>query len=474
MSQIELKPSSWQPRTRRIARTVGICCAVVLIGVTIWLARIARVGAGYGAKIAASSMFVAGRSRESIDSGRELDHIPFVKWKVNYDNDSVTAWIGPIRRIAVRRPGLGTVLLPSGVTDASGFLAPANDQTGHDDDPRLWPMGDLLDKSDEHDKLASIVNSAFNEPTNDPEQQRGIRAIIVVHDGQIVAEQYAKGFDRHTPLIGWSMTKSIIGALTGILVGQGKLDIHAAPVLPEWSEPGDPRSTITLDHLLRMSSGLKFGEVYEEPLSDVCRMLFTTDDAGGFAASRRLEADPNTVWKYSSGTTNIISKVLRNSVADDAAYHAMPRHFFDRIGMRHAVIETDPSGTFVGSSLGWATARDWARFGMLYLHDGVWQGERVLPEGWVEYCRTPTATSPNGEYGAQWWCNAGAVAGDTETRPRPGLPADYYAARGFQGQSVSIFPSQNLVVVKLALSSPIDPFDEESFLADVLSAVETN
>jgi CubicO group peptidase (beta-lactamase class C family) len=184
-----------------------------------------------------------------------------------------------------------------------------------------------------------------------------------------------------------------------------------------------------------------------------------------------LEAEPDTRWKYSSGSTNIIAKALRNAVDDDKTYHAMPREMlFDRIGMRHAVIETDPIGTFVGSSFGWATARDWARFGLLYLNDGVWQGERILPEGWVDYSRTPTPKAPNGRYGAQWWCNAGTNE-DPETRMWPKLPADLYAARGFQGQSVNVFPTQNLVVVKLARSSPIDPFDEQSFLVNVLDAI---
>jgi len=468
------RPKHWNPRTRRWARVVWLCVLLLLVGLAIWLGRMATIGAGYAAKVAGSATFVSGRSRESIESGGDLDHIPFVKWKVDRDAKSVTAWIGPIRQTAVVRPGLGTALLPDRASDENDkFTAPENETVK--DDPRPWPMGDAETPAPESfdAKLTSIVSAAFEEPSNDPESHRGVRAIIVVHDGQIVAEQYAPGFDRHTPLIGWSMTKSLMSTLTGILVGQGKVDIQVAPTLPEWSDSADPRSKLTLDHLLRMSSGLEFGEVYDEPLSDVCQMLFAVDDAGGYAAAKPLEAEPNTVWKYSSGTTNVISKILRNAVADDASYHAMPRELlFNRIGMRHAVIETDPSGTFVGSSFGWATARDWTRFGMLYLNDGVWLGERILPEGWVAYCRTPTPTAPNGRYGAQWWCNAGTNE-DAETRMWPSLPADLFAARGFQGQSINIFPTQKLVVVKLARSSANDPFDEESFLASVLEAIET-
>ena len=461
-------PKNWKPRTRRRARIIGLCTLLLLVGLTIWLARMARIGAGYAAKVAGSATFVAGRSRESIVSGGDLDHIPFVKWKVDEDEQSVTAWIGLVRQTAVVRPGLGTSLL-HGRSDEK-FTAPAN-ETGQDD-PRPWPTGDVISVQESANaKLNSIIDSAFEEPSSDPKHHRGVRAIIVVHNGQVVAEQYAPGFDRHTPLIGWSMTKSLTSALAGILVGQGKIDVLAAPVLPEWGASNDPRSKLTLDHLLRMSSGLEFGEVYDDPLSDVCKMLFATPDAGGYAAAKHLEADPDTVWQYSSGTTNIIAKILRNAVADDASYHAMPHELFKRIGMRHAVIETDPSGTFVGSSFGWATARDWARFGLLYLNDGVWMGERILPEGWVDYCRTPTARAPNGQYGAQWWCNAG-TNDDGENRLWPRLPADLFAARGFQGQSINIFPTQKLVVVKLARSSANDPFDEESFLVGVLDAIE--
>ena len=462
---------NWKPRTRRRAQIIGLCVLLLLVGLTIWLSRMARIGTGYAAKVAGSATFVAGRSRDSIVNGGDLDHIPFVQWEANRDEQSVTAWIGLIRQTAAVRPGLGTALL-HGRSGETKFTAPEN-ETGQDD-LRPWPTGDgqSVNQESVNEELASIVAAAFEEPSNDPENHRGVRAIIVVQDGQIVAEQYASGFDRHTPLIGWSMTKSLTSALTGILVGQGKIDVHADAVLPEWSAPNDPRSKLTLDHLLRMSSGLEFGEVYDEPLSDVCQMLFSVHDAGGYAAAKPLEAVPDAVWKYSSGTTNIISKILRNVVANDASYHAMPRELlFDRIGMRHTVIETDPSGTFVGSSFGWATARDWARFGLLYLNDGVWLGERILPEGWVDYCRTPTARAPNGQYGAQWWCNAG-TNDDGENRLWPRLPADLFAARGFQGQSINIFPTQKLVVVKLARSYANDPFDEESFLVGVLDAIE--
>jgi hypothetical protein len=179
------------------------------------------------------------------------------------------------------------------------------------------------------------------------------------------------------------MTKSVTNALVGILVGQGKLSVDEPAPVPEWSGPDDPRGAITLDQMLRMSSGLEFGEIYEDPRSDVCLMLFSVRDAAAYAADKPLETGPGGKWYYSSGTTNIISRIVRDSVGGTQAdYFAFPRRaLFDRIGMRSAIIEPDPSGTFVGSSYMYATARDWARFGLLYLQDGVWEGERILPEG---------------------------------------------------------------------------------------------
>jgi CubicO group peptidase (beta-lactamase class C family) len=250
-----------------------------------------------------------------------------------------------------------------------------------------------------------------------------------------------------------------------------------APV-PEWSRPGDPRGAITLDNMLRMSSGLEFGEVYEDPLSDVCIMLFSVRDAAAYAADKPLETEPGNKWYYSSGTTNVISRIVRDAIGGTQAdYFAFPRNaLFDRIGMRSAVIEPDPSGTFVGSSYMYATARDWARFGLLYLQDGVWDGERILPEGWVDYSRKPTPGSPGGVYGAHFWLNPTRTPDESTGSARvglsaPRLPADLYQCLGHEGQSVTIIPSRKTVVVRLGLSQAPGAWDLDSFIANVLEAL---
>jgi CubicO group peptidase (beta-lactamase class C family) len=201
-------------------------------------------------------------------------------------------------------------------------------------------------------------------------------------------------------------------------------------------------------------------------------MLFAAADADSVAATSPLMHEPGTVWYYSSGTTNLIAQRIRDVfVDDDIAYLTFPRHaLFDRIGMHSAVIEPDPSGTFVGSSFMYATARDWARFGLLYLQDGVWNGERILPEGWVQYSVTPVPPAPLGEYGAQWWLNAGTAA-DTMKRRWPDLPRDIFYAAGFQGQYVVIVPSHELVVVRLGVTHDDRAWSLGGFLRTVIDAL---
>jgi CubicO group peptidase (beta-lactamase class C family) len=233
--------------------------------------------------------------------------------------------------------------------------------------------------------------------------------------------------------------------------------------VPEWSKTGDPRAAITLDQALRMSTGLEFEEVYADLTSDIIQMLLRAYDAGGVAAAQPLESAPDTKWQYSSGTTNLITRTLRQVMDDDEAYWRLPyERLFAPLEMHSAVLETDPSGSFVGSSFSYATARDWARFGLLYLNDGVWGDERVLPEGWVEYGVTPTPKAPEGRYGAHWWLNAAGY--------REGVPTDEYRAQGFDGQYLIVIPSRKTVIVRLGQTSGVE-FDSVAFERAVLSSL---
>jgi CubicO group peptidase (beta-lactamase class C family) len=293
-----------------------------------------------------------------------------------------------------------------------------------------------------------------------------------MHRGAFVAERYTPGFPRQMRLQGWSMGKSITNALIGILVAQGKLDIHAPAPVPEWSNPTDPRHTITLDQLLRMSSGLAFSEDYADLAADATAMLFRSPSAGAFAAARPLAVPPDSLWHYSSGTTNILSRIVRDQFHNDLrAYWEFPRRaLFTPIGAHSPLFEPDPAGTFVGSSFLYATARDWARLGQLYLDDGFANGHRILPPGWVKYTTTPTPKAPRGCYGAQIWLNAGDPA-NPSLRNWPHLPPDTFSFNGHEGQYVIVIPSRHAVIVRLGLTQGNREWDPGTALPPILQAL---
>jgi CubicO group peptidase (beta-lactamase class C family) len=241
--------------------------------------------------------------------------------------------------------------------------------------------------------------------------------------------------------------------------------------VPEWQKADDPRQKITPDQLLRMSAGLEFSEEYA-PFSDAVYMFYDSYDFAAYAANKPLETEPDEKWYYSSGTANIIARVVRQTIEKqhENYYDYLYQNLFHKIGMLSVVMEPDPSGTFVGSSYMFATPRDWARFGLLYLQDGVWNGERILPEGWVKYTTTPTPRAPQGKYGAFFWLNAGAPS-DASDRMMASVPVDTFFARGFQEQRVFIVPSKNLVLVRFGATSQKSAWNDEAFVASMLAAL---
>ena len=309
--------------------------------------------------------------------------------------------------------------------------------------------------------LNRALDRAFEE--NDPLLPKRTRAVVVVQDGWVIAERYAKGIQPDMPLIGWSMSKSITHALIGRAIHTGLLDPDKPPKVPEWSDPQDPRQKISLDQLLRMNSGLAFEESTGALNSDLVRMLTQEADMAGFAASKSLSKKPGKKWNYSSGTTNILSRILRHAIDDDQHYWSFPSQaLFGPLGMTTAVLESDNSGTLVGSSLAWASGRDWARFGQLYLDQGSWNGKQLLPANWVQQARTASRGSKQA-YGAHWWLS--------RRKSRPDLPKDSFSAEGYQGQLLLVAPSQRAVIVRLGQTPKKPGFDANAFGADVLSAL---
>ena len=304
-----------------------------------------------------------------------------------------------------------------------------------------WPEGPVPANADRA-KLDALLDHAFNAQA--PDDLDETHALVIVQGGKLIAERYWTGFGPEVTCPSWSKAKSITQALVGIAVKDGKIDIHAPADVPEWRETaGDPRAAITLDQLLRMSSGLAFREDYVDgEASDVIEMLFGKgqDDIGHFAASFPLAHKPGSFWSYSSGTTNIIARALEKALGlKGEAFEAFMRaRLLDVIGMTSAAPKFDTAGTFVGSSFCYATPRDFAKFGLLYLRDGMWDGARVLPEGWVDYARTPTwqqeGEARDTPYGAQWWLGMGG--------------AGSFSANGYQGQFTLCVPDLDMVIVR--------------------------
>ena len=439
----------------------GAALVLTVGGAAVYALTRLRLAAGYKAKVLASAHFVGGRDPAPVEqadlAADDLRFLRRIRARVDGRRGQVTAGLPglPLAR-AVHRPGLGCTLIPPPFRRRLP-AAPAVLTA-----PRpARPLPEARDAG-----LQAAAEAAFREP--DPERLRRTRAVVVLRGGRLAAEAYADGFGPVTPLCGWSVTKGVVNALVGIQVGRGALALTDDHLLKAWQ--GDDRRRISVDHLLRMSSGLAFNEDPRSLRSDVVRMLFGRGDAAAYAAARPLVAAPGSQWAYASGTSNILARVLRDRLPGDwADYAAFPRRaLFDPLGMETAVLETDAAGTLAGSSFMYAGARDWARLGQLYLQDGVWAGERLLPEGWVAYSRTPAPAAPDGRYGAHWWLGIPRLFRSEDS---PELPADAFHLVGHEGQFVTVVPSADLVVVRLGLTLRAGAWDHPAFLRSVLEAV---
>jgi CubicO group peptidase (beta-lactamase class C family) len=345
---------------------ISLAALVTLLASTglYYASKLVSTGVAYKAKILCSGVFVSRRTPESVlNSDLAADDLAILRYvdaKIDLVTRTSTAsFFGLINQTAAFRPGLGCTLVYAGYEDRlsvpSDTVAPAFDPK-----PDVWPE-DLAPAKDtanvDQDHLKAALEWAFSEP--DAKHLRRTRAVVIVYKGQIIAERYAPGFDKSTPLIGWSATKSVVNALVGILVGQKKLSLTDRIDMPEWNRLDNGRKNITLNNLLQMTSGMDFNEDNSDPLADVTYMLLRVPDMAVYAASKKLIAGPGTQWSYSSGTTNIVSRIIRRAVGDPDYFSFPRRALFGPLGMDSAVIEPDASGTFVGSSFMYATARDW-------------------------------------------------------------------------------------------------------------------
>lgn len=399
---------------------------------------------GYASKNMASSVFIADRDIDGITlNDNNMPLIKLADTKVSNKNKSATATVyGLMPRTAVYKEGLGAVLTNKEFSKHNFDIVP-NRFTKKDTLPFPYGNNGVIDTvldNVAYDKLEVAFENAFK----DAEQKT--RSLLVVHKSQIIGERYIDGFTKDTKILGWSMTKSILATLYGILEYQDKIDMDYKPFSDE-IRIKNPKTNITLDHLLRMQSGLEWDENYFK-ISDVTRMLFLDSDMTLAQRNKKVVAPPTEIWNYSSGTTNLLSGILRDQFKSHQEYLDFPyKELIDRIGMNSMLLETDLSGNYILSSYAWATTRDWAKFGLLYLNRGEWNGERIFSESWSDYVSKPTINS-NGTYGAHFWLNAEAKYAD--------IPTDLYSVNGFQGQRIFIIPSKDLVVVRTGLKEQTD------------------
>lgn len=431
------------------------------------LERAAGVAAGFASHQLCSATFISKVEPEAfyreaiVPTMAPLDFL--LSHKVDRERGEVTAgFAGLAERRAVYRGAEGCLVLhgpsplPAPPATASAAESPAVEPA----DPAV----------------AAALDRTFRETTRPP--HRHTKAVVILHEGRIVAERYAPGYGVDTPIIGWSATKSVTNALIGILVRQGKVSLSGPAPVAAWADPKDPRHAISIDNLLRMNSGLDIGQSMSAGVSDAfdpsSHMVFGERDMAAFAERARLRAAPGTEWTYTNGNTLILSRIVRDAAGGDAAsvLAFARRELFDRLGMRHVTLEVDATGTPIGSSHMLASARDWARFGQLYLDDGVAGGTRLLPEGWVDRSATLTPGSEQYGYGAGFWTNR-ADSGGALYRQKAGIPADAFMARGAFGQYVIVIPSKRLVVARFGMAfTPRDDMDTVARLvADVIAAL---
>lgn len=447
---------------RPTPRIFAALAAVTLLGGTASAQTNAQpyaraIAAGYKAATICGGVFNAGRSQAAIEA-LELNGIypeyaalvPTLTATVDRATTSVSVPFAadlPPRRATWRR-GIGCVLAPIGAAAKPAAATPAPASTIGGADPRPWPLGDANIGPIPSPALAGVVARAFSD------YGRGSQTVgvVVLLDGKVVAERYRDGFGPFVANRTWSVAKSIAGTLVGL----SGIDPRRRSDIPEWYS-SDPRRAITLDNLLRMSSGLHSDTAGNRTDAIYFGGTTVTEQA----TSWPLEAKPGTRFRYANNDILLAMRSLRATLGDAKA-SVLPQRLLATLGMTHTVAQRDWQGNYILSSDVWSTARDLARLGQFWLQDGVWQGKRLLPGGWMRYMTAPSGPQPDRAegYGATMW-----LFGEKQ-----GLPAGSYAAQGNRGQYVVVVPSAKLVVVRRGEDPTGSSFDIARFAADVLAA----
>ena len=440
-------------KKKSILHIVLVLLLAAVLGGCVYLNSLMPIITGYAAKNLASAVFVSGREPADVEA---LDlHFSFIKFtrnRVDFENHTVTSRFLWSKSTALYRDGYGVTLL-RGRKAKERLLAQSFPLPPEPAGSESLQPGDSATSA----RLAPIAKALVDDHVYNGTPF----AFVVLYKGAIVAERYRTGMTEDTRLLSWSMGKSFTNALVGLMTGDGLLDIYAPMNIPQWKD--DNRRAITLNDLMQMQSGLEWNENYGNR-SDVNIMLHQEEDMGLFALSKPLMVKPGTHWYYSSGSTNIVMRYLRGKFSSDQAFWTYIRErLFTPLGIWNACFEPDMTGTPVGSSYLYVTARDYARFGQMFLDDGCVAGERILPEGCVDYSVTPASDSQGG-YGAFFWLN--------QNKSCPGVPEDMFSCQGHDGQEIYIIPSKDLVVVILGYSpKPDRVIDFNGLLRDIIAAL---
>jgi CubicO group peptidase (beta-lactamase class C family) len=449
---------------------------VAALALYLWLnpPALLRVGANYSAKIVCSNVFLAGRNPDEVlRVDVQAPGIALLKaMHVSVDRERGIVRAGFLGFIgdglAIARPGRGCTVVPDGKLDSVAAAPAPAAYVGPPSFPvsgsPLWPEGTSIETNSKIDQL--LADPALGGP--------GVRAIVVVDHGRVVGERYATGFAPDTPLLGWSMTKTVMAGVIGMLIKDGKLNLDQTGFWPGT----DGRERIRLKDLLAMSSGLKWNEAYGA-VSDVTGMLYLQPDMAGFARSPPLAHPPGETWVYSSGTAVILSRIAQEAFETSIRTQEEPRdlasfinaRLFGPIGMTTATIEPDEHGTLVGSSYMYATARDWARYGQFLLQDGVWHGQELLPAGYVAMMAAPVPAS-GGQYGKgqTWLWGSDAATPGVNPDAAFGIPADTFWMSGHDGQNIAIIKSRQLVIVRLGLTPYAAGYSPQPLVKAILEA----
>lgn len=446
---------------------LALVVSVVVAGIASRPDRALRTATGMAAHDLCSETFVAGLDPEQTFA-QSIAPRPGVRtfaWALRYRIDreareAQASIFGAIASRAVYRERWGCVLVHGNERiDHPSPTSPGSALAETTEPPIVEP---------ETPALKAAVDAAFIEPANAP--HRWTRAVVIVRDGKIIGERYAPGYAVDTPMLGFSMTKSVVNALVGILVRQGVLSVDKPAPIAAWQRANDPRRVVTLEDLMRMESGLALDETGSgfDPSN---QMFYDEPDMAAYAQRAKPIAAPRARWHYSSASTHLVARIVRDAAGGDGAsvQRFAARELFEPLGMRDVVMEMDATGTPIGGHYLYASARDWARFGQLFLDDGVIDGKRILPKGWVQWSSMPTRGTA---YGAGWWTNRGNDEAAVHRR-HVGIPTDAFFATGNLGQRIAVIPSERLVIVRMARTHMVhgDAAGFERLVTDTINSL---